>query len=349
MSVIQYLDSLDTLFIFNQVSSHCDDAIGRLKINPAYKERDLETMLQSSRLPNALKEYKIFTGLETFHVDINSLEKMSLKTLDRVKLFEIPYFIIKNNFDKYKNLIAIQNRIASYGIDLSHKENLEISNLVNLREIRLRVGRLFSQDLVKTVINGLKTLRHLRKIIVQCDAQNLNFFWELLKDVNLSRTYVIFKLNWLKEEDCPTITKISNIVPIGIYMNGFNKFHDIFFKYGVSLLYFTDYYFQISNQMAIDKRITELFKLYFPFKIEIQGNYVAHVGDNKIIKLRGCHCLKELFLNEMKYDVPIRIELSESLERLTINNLNSIEQHGLLGLELTKVPKTEYGKYSAAV
>lgn len=73
MSVVQYLDNLSTLFNFHQVSHHCAEAIERLRINPSYQISDIEAMLGGFRLKNALKELRIFEGIDTLNIDVHSL------------------------------------------------------------------------------------------------------------------------------------------------------------------------------------------------------------------------------------------------------------------------------------
>ncbi|EKE38911.1 hypothetical protein ENUP19_0095G0011 [Entamoeba nuttalli] len=350
MSVIQYLDSLHTLFNFHQVCHSCDDAIGRTKINPCYKERSLETMLLDSRLNNLNKEMKIFGGLETLHIDINSLEKIELNKLERYKLFEIPFFLNQPSTNKYKNLNGIKEKIVSYRIDLSFKENLDITTLINLREIRIRVTKQLSKEIITNFITGLKKLRHLHKVIIDCDTQHLEYLWSLVKGMNSERTTIIFRLNWLRDEDIPIIQQVSNVINVGIFTNGLGKFHDIYLKKGVILLFYTDYYLQVSNQMVFDTQFSKLLKEYFPFKIEIQGNnFIAHVGNSKIIKLRSLNYLSDLFINEARFDEKITIELPTHLENLIINNTSCIDRHGLDGIENTLVPKTVLAQFASLI
>ncbi|EDS89224.1 hypothetical protein EHI8A_045240 [Entamoeba histolytica HM-1:IMSS-B] len=350
MLVIQYLDSIQTLFNFHQVCHSCDDAIGRTKINPCYKERSLETMLLDSRLNNLNKEMKIFRGLETLHIDINSLEKIELNKLERYKLFEIPFFLNQPSANKYKNLNGIKEKIVSYRIDLSFKENLDITTLINLREIRIRVTKQLSKEIIINFITGLKKLRHLHKVIIDCDTQHLEYLWSLVKGMNSERTTIIFRLNWLRDEDIPTIQQVSNVINVGIFTNGLGKFHDIYLKKGVILLFYTDYYLQVSNQMVFDTQFSKLLKEYFPYKIEIQGNnFIAHVGNNKIIKLRSLNYLSDLFINEARFDEKITIELPTHLENLIINNTSCIDRHGLDGIENTLVPKTVLAQFASLI
>ena len=350
MSVIQYIDSLTTLENFHQVSKNCDQAINRSKKNNGYQERTVEVMLSDTRYSNIVKEINIFEGLETLHVDLYTLEKLSINQLDKNLLFEIPYLPHKVNIDKFKNLQSVKDRIVSYGADLSQKEDLDFGQMYSLREVRLRVTKTINEEAVKKAISGLRKLEHLRKLIILCDSQYVKFFWDLVKDINYDRTNVIFKLNWFRDEDVPIINEVSNRATVGIFTNGLGKFHDVFLMKNVALLYYTDYYLQISHYMSTDVHFQHLINDYFPWKMEIQGNNLqAHVGERGILKMKGLTCLTELFVNEARYDEKIKIEFPKSLQYLNINNVNSFDKHGLIGLEETMVPKDIIGQYSSNI
>ena len=207
-----------------------------------------------------------------------------------------------------------------------------------------------SSDGVAKAISGLRKLEHLRKLIILCDSQYVKFFWDLVKDINYDRTNVIFKLNWFRDEDVPIINEDSNRATVGIFTNGLGKFHDVFLMKNVALLYYTDYYLQISHYMSTDVHFQHLINDYFPWKMEIQGNNLqAHVGERGILKMKGLTCLTELFVNEARYDEKIKIEFPKSLQYLNINNVNSFDKHGLIGLEETMVPKDIIGQYSSNI
>ena len=167
MSVIQYIDSLTTLETFHEVSKNCDQAIMRTKKNGAYQERTVEVMLSDSRYSNIKKEIEIFEGLETLHVDLNTLERLSIHQLDKNLLFDIPFIPPKLSIEKYKNLLSVKDRIVSYGVDLSQKEDMDFGQMYSLREVRLRVTKTFNEEVIKKAIAGLRKLEHLRKLI-QC-------------------------------------------------------------------------------------------------------------------------------------------------------------------------------------
>ena len=212
MSVIPFLRNLETLLDFHQVARVCDDAIGRIKINPSYSERGIETLLRQNRQKNIAKELRVFTGLETCHVDFNTIERLPPGALDRVRLVEVPFFATKTDPEAYRTLYQLRGKIASYGVDPAFKEDIDFTACVSMREFRIRVGRTVPTETVETVVRQIAQLKHLRRVVVSCDTQFVDFFWRIFQKYDFFRPRIIFKLNWFRDDDAQKILKVKDAI-----------------------------------------------------------------------------------------------------------------------------------------
>ncbi|ELP91940.1 hypothetical protein EIN_400000 [Entamoeba invadens IP1] len=350
MSIVPCLGSLSTLLLFHQVSKKCDEAISRIKINPSFRESDVETLFQKLRPKNVAKEMTVFTGLETLHIDINSLDQIDPQNLEKYQLIHIPFINRKSAFLKSKNFQQFKCLVSSFGIDLFGPEPFDTSDMLSLREVKFRINKNIPKDIIETFVNGLKGIPHLRKVVISCDSQLIEMMWDLVKEFNFKKTEFIFKLNWLRDEDCNLISTISNHVAVGLLTNGFGKFNNVFIKSGVVLLFYTDCFLQLSSQITVDPHFQQLLTMYNPYKIEIQSNTVqALTTQGTVISFKSLKSLKDLFLNDLKYTEPVSFELPECLENLEINNFTFLDKHGLIGLRETKVPKEQQARYVAFI
>lgn len=219
-----------------------------------------------------------------------------------------------------------------------------------MRECVIRVKKSFQEVQVQRFINGLKQLPQLRRLVINCDSQYLTYFWSLVKDMDMRKVHVVFKLNWFREADCQDIEEVSNHATVGIYTNGLTKILDMFMKPNVSLLYYTNSCLQLSTRMTVEKRFESLLRLYFPFKLEIQGTdmTVTVPKESFTLDLSALDFLTELFLNEVKYTRQVRVVLPSRLKHLMINNVSSIAMHGISGVDSMPVAvaekiRTQYG------
>ncbi|KAL7716575.1 Leucine-rich repeat containing protein [Entamoeba marina] len=344
MTVVKYFDNVETLKKFIRCSKSCTDAVNRTKINPNYGINTLGVAISSSRPKNLEREMKLFKGLDTLYIDYATLEKFKPEDFDDIKLFYIHKFIMKNN--DYPILKSIANRISHIGIDTSYTFNPDFSTLTNLQEITIRVGEACKDNIVSAVFNGILKLPYLHKVVISCDSQ---FITNLREKAKLfpPKVNVIFKVQWIRHDDIKIVEDLVNstLNPVGITMINFDTFHSFFLRPNVVLTPFVPYNFQVSSEMSCDKHFYELLSLYNPYKIEIQGGVRSDVTIPKdtVLDFTCCSNLHDLFLNEARYTNDITIKIPKSLDRMFINNTNSIKRiEGLNESQLTNKNKEEY-------
>ncbi|EMD45501.1 Hypothetical protein EHI5A_138890, partial [Entamoeba histolytica KU27] len=347
MNVVKYLDSTETLKVFVQVNHHCLEAISRTKINPCYGINSLAVAISNSRYKNALFELKVFDGIETFYVDYNSLEKMSVKSLENIPLINVHKFVMQNGSSDYAIFRKLSDKICSIGIDTAYTFNPNFSNFINLREIVIRVGQNYNNNIIEQLFEQLPKFNYLHKVVIRCDSNRLHYLRELSKKLQI-KTKVIFIIDWLHKEDIEEVNDLVNSTTqkVGIVMINFDDFEALFMKSNVVLLPFCPYNFQVSSKMTADPRFYELLKMYLPTRLEIQGGIRPDVEapKNKIIDLSKCICLNELFMNEARYTSRIIVKLPTSLNRMFINNLGSIDS--LEGIDETHLPDSLKEQFS---
>ena len=80
MSVVQYLDSIETLDKILYVSKNCGEAIVRTKVNPNYNQKSLKVAITNTRLESLKKELKYFENVQTLSIDADTLESLDDET-----------------------------------------------------------------------------------------------------------------------------------------------------------------------------------------------------------------------------------------------------------------------------
>ncbi|KAL7711480.1 hypothetical protein QTN25_010846 [Entamoeba marina] len=78
MTIIKYLDSVDVLRRFNQVSKNCQHAIDETKINPCCGISGIGLAITLGLGRMIRIEQKAFPHLDTFQVHFRELEKLPI-------------------------------------------------------------------------------------------------------------------------------------------------------------------------------------------------------------------------------------------------------------------------------
>ncbi|ELP94331.1 hypothetical protein EIN_131500, partial [Entamoeba invadens IP1] len=188
--VIPHLTSISVLQRFHQVSRNCGESISRLKVNPCYQELSLETILQNDHSIHIRKELQIFTGIDSLHTDINTLQQLPPELLSNVKLFEIS-FIQKQTPSSYPIWEIIKDRVSRLIIDAQIIALIDLTALPNLRRLEIKAGRVaLNENLPIRQIENLQTL------VIFCDGNLYKNYFDLFEQFVCSKLRVLYKLNW---------------------------------------------------------------------------------------------------------------------------------------------------------
>ncbi|KAL7719418.1 Leucine-rich repeat containing protein [Entamoeba marina] len=341
MSIIPHFISLNMLMRFHQVSKSCDDAISRLKINPCYQELSLETILQNDHSVHIKKEIQIFTGIDTLHTDIQTLQQLPEEYLVNVKLFELS-FIQKQNPTTFPVWGTIKNRVSRMSMDANFVSTFDFLSVPNLRRLELRAGRvLFNVELPIRKMESLNTL------IILCDGSLYQQYYKMFEQFVCSRLRVIYKLNWLQQQDFDDILTLTPNNIVGVYLNELPPLLDNYLSTKISLLYYSKKEFRIPIELFLDKNLSLLLKLYHPSVIDVRGEVDNDEGGT--IDLHEETQLEELCFNFVVCKTKISIILPKSLKKLVIHKDQFLCNGGLLQLGNTQVPKECYTQYGDAV
>ncbi|EKE39888.1 hypothetical protein ENUP19_0216G0038 [Entamoeba nuttalli] len=341
MSIIPHFISLNMLMRFHQVSHNCGEAITRLKVNPCYQELSLETILQNDQSIHIRKELQIFTGIDTLHTDINTLQQLPPELLVNVKLFEISY-IQKQTPSSYPIWETIKDRVSRLILEVSCLPLFDLLSLPNLRRLEIRAGR---NGLTENL--PIRSMESLQTLVVYCDGSQFKTYYDLFEQFVCSKLRVLYKLNWVQPNDFEDILKLHPRSVIGIYLNELPPDINNYLSSKVVLLYYQKKEFRIPISIFIDQQFLALMKLYHPSMIDVRGDIENE--ESSIIDLHEEHQLEEIIFNFVTTKEKISVILPKELKKLTINHGNFLKEGGLLQLQNTQVPRECYASYGDAV
>ncbi|ELP94336.1 hypothetical protein EIN_131850 [Entamoeba invadens IP1] len=341
MSIIPHFISLNMLMRFHQVSRNCGESISRLKVNPCYQELSLETILQNDHSIHIRKELQIFTGIDSLHTDINTLQQLPPELLSNVKLFEIS-FIQKQTPSSYPIWEIIKDRVSRLIIDAQIIALIDLTALPNLRRLEIKAGRVaLNENLPIRQIENLQTL------VIFCDGNLYKNYFDLFEQFVCSKLRVLYKLNWLQASDLDDIHQLKPRDMVGIFLNDLPGVVDDYISPKLVLLYFAKKEFRIPIDFFIDKRLNVLLKQYHPSVLDIRGD--VDNTESCVVDLHEEHQLEEITFNFVNCKEKIAVALPKELKKLIINKGSFLKEGGLLQLADTQVPKDLYGAFGDAV
>ena len=213
MTVLKYIDYMDTLCTFHQVSHNTKQAIDSTKINPACGENSLELALSLGYPKMIKREMNAFTNIDTLHVNFREIEAIPLEKLQKYRLFEIYKWFMRYDDSKYPNFNAIKDKVSVFGVDCNYNHTVKVSEMNEIRELWIRI----SDSPVKTTVDeawkAVHTLPNLRKLVVIFKSQYIDQVYENTCHL-LGKIRVVYKCNNLDDNDVPQFRDFFNMVDV---------------------------------------------------------------------------------------------------------------------------------------
>ena len=331
MSIVPHFISLNMLMRFHQVSRKCGEAIDRLKINPCYQELSLETILQNDHSTQIKKEIQIFTGIETLHTSIETLERIPIELLEDVHLFELS-FLQRNNITSSPIWNVIKERISRLEVTVQALTNINLIELKNLRKLVIKAGRnMLTEQL------PIWQMENIRLIIIECDGKLYRQYYDLFEHFVSGRLRVMYKLNWLTNEDLEDIKSLNPREPPSIYFNELPSQISQCFHSNFVFLYEHKKELRIPIDMLFDNEIRSILLSYYPSKLDVRGD--INNETNSIIDIHEITSLEEIVFNFVTCTQKISLILPVELKKLELNECDFIQHGGLLQIYKTQIPK----------
>ena len=331
MSIIPHFISLNMLMRFHQVSRKCGEAIDRLKINPCYQELSLETILQNDHSTQIKKEIQIFTGIETLHTSIETLEHIPLELVEHVHLFEIS-FVQRQNPTTSPIWNAIKERISRLEITVPALQSINLVELKNLRRLEIKAGRhMLSNKL------PIWSMENIRVIVIECDGNLYKQYYDLFESFVSGKLRVMYKLNWLTTEDLEDIKTLKPRYPPTIYLNELPSEIASFMTSNIIFLYQHKKEFRIPIDVFLSQNFMQILMWYFPSKLDVRGD--IRNSESCIIDIHDMISMDEIVFNFVTCTQKISLILPLQLKKLELNDCDFIQPGGLLQIFKTQIPK----------
>ncbi|KAL7714390.1 F-box domain-containing protein [Entamoeba marina] len=272
VTIIKYIYSVDDLGIFNQVSKNCQRAFDETKINPLCGVASLGLALTLGGARLQLIEQKAFPHLETYQVHFREIEKLPLDSLKDYKYFEIYQYLMKDNANDYKNILAIRDRISFIRIDTNFGANLNLETMPNLQKLLLRISFAPKQNILDDAFAAIRNNTSLKKCVIYFRSSQIQLIIDNCYP-HVNRIDFVFIINWLDDNDADKVLEFAEKFkdhPIGISDIQLGKFHYMFMRREqIVFIPHIRTYFRVSKEIFNDPHYEELKSWYLPIKEEM--------------------------------------------------------------------------------
>ncbi|KAL7722693.1 Leucine-rich repeat containing protein [Entamoeba marina] len=315
MIVLKYFDGLNTLEVFEKVSSNCHEAILSTKINPSYQTDSLQMMLSMKEINHVLTEIKVFENLDTLSVSSDVLQKMfedDPQQFNSIKLIQITDFILKEKEDMLTSIMALKDKFVDIKVDGNYYiKSFFKQPLQSLRKITIRVGKDVNETCLNEYCKGLESIPYL-SVNVVFHSKNVGIINALFQ--NFVR--IKFIINWLDDTDIPNILSfIKDKSIVGCSSVNLHEMDEMFLNQIVFLPQ-RNGVIQWGSKMALHPRFKELLKKYYPSKLELIGTpqEILEMKENEKIHLEEVKEMQELYLSDttwkrVKVVIPTQLRL----------------------------------------
>ncbi|EKE39982.1 hypothetical protein ENUP19_0064G0017 [Entamoeba nuttalli] len=328
MIVLQYLDSLESLYKFNCICKHCDEAVKATKINPNYSNDSLDTLLQNSEVSHIQKEIKVFPNLETLQLSNDCLEQL-YKTHksyleESIKLIKITDYILKEKENRLISLKLLQEKIVEMKLDCDYLLNgINLFNCHKLHKLTLRIGNVFQIHYLKKYIEEIKTIPFLQLTCI-FHSKHHQIVSNILNDFPKTKLICC----WVEKSTCNNLIDLvhhSQNHFIGVSYLGIDSYSD-FNNFPFILLPHRNGQLEFANEMVIEPYFSELLKNYYPGNLEIVGKKLTPLisQNNFLVDLSYLNDITKLSLLDSKTK-NIKYILPSSLKELKILNFASFD------------------------